>query len=192
MKFTIERTTFLDNLNFVQRGLSIKTPMPILTGVNIEVNKNNLVLTTSNSDISTKAKVESNLEVSKEGVIVLPGKILIDIIRKVNSKTVTLEEVEHNLIVLTAGKSEFTLNSMQKDDYPKIKFISQDNPVELNARTLRTVIRQTTFATSLTENRPILTGVNLSTAGNELTCVATDSYRLSKKSIEFETAISKR
>ena len=40
------------------------------------------------------------------------------------------------------------------------------------------MIRQTVFAVSTSETRPILTGVNLKVENDELTCIATDSHRL--------------
>jgi DNA polymerase-3 subunit beta len=85
MKFIINRDLLLLNLMNVSRALSTKAPMPILMGIKIEANNNSIYLTASNNEISIQALIKDKrqLRVEEEGVIVVPGKYFIEIIRKI-------------------------------------------------------------------------------------------------------------
>ncbi len=187
MRFEISKDKLLYNLLIAQKALSTKTPNPALQGVKIDVEKDRLLLTTSNSDISIKVVIEDNsLEVEETGSVLIPGKYFIEIVRKLDGQLVSLSAVEDNLIRIEADHSDITLNMLDLEDYPELSFKEKDDFIKVNVRTLKTIIRQTAFATSTIENRPILTGVNFTIKDNALTGVATDSYRLSQKTIGLE------
>ncbi len=187
MRFEISKDKLLYNLLIAQKALSTKTPNPALQGVKIDVEKDRILLTTSNSDISIKVVIEDNsLEVEETGSVLIPGKYFIEIVRKLDGQLVSLSAVEDNLIRIEADHSDITLNMLDLEDYPQLSFKEKDDFIKVNVRTLKTIIRQTAFATSTIENRPILTGVNFTIKDNALTGVATDSYRLSQKTIGLE------
>lgn len=187
MRFEINKDKLLYHLIIAQKALSNKTPNPALQGIKMDVLKDSLVLTTSNSDISIKMTVsDTSLNVEEEGSLLIPGKYFIEIVRKLDGQLVQMSYVDDNLLRIEADHSDITLNMLELDDYPNIAFNEKDNFVKINVRTLKTIIRQTAFATSTIENRPILTGVNLKIEGKSMTAVATDSYRLSQKTITLE------
>ena len=187
MIFSINRDYLLNKLNIIQRGLPIKTPMPVLYGIKFNVNKDNIVLTSSNTDIAIQVildKNESNVKV--EGKTLVPGKYLIDIVRKVNSNIVEFSLIETNLLIIKADRSEFKLRLLDVEDYPDIEFIQENSPIIFQNNELKKIIRETSYATSNSEKRPVLTGVDLKFENQKLTCVATDSYRLARKEIDFD------
>jgi len=192
MRFEISKDKLLYHLLIAQKALSTKTPNPALQGVKIDVEKERIVLTTSNSDISIKVLLEdSSLEIEETGSVLVPGKYFIEIVRKLDGQVVKLSHVEDNLLRIEADHSDITLNMLDLDDYPKLEFKEKDDFIKVNVRTLKTIIRQTAFATSSIENRPILTGVNFTIDGDQLSGVATDSYRLSQKTISLEESYDK-
>ena len=187
MIFSIDREVLLDNLNVISRGLPSKSPMPILTGIKLDVTDKDLYMTSSNTDISVETFInDTSLEVTKPGRTVVPGRFFIDIIRKINSKRVTFTLVEDRILLIQADRGEYKLHIMDPLDYPKIDFLTLQNPLVLPAERIKTLIKQTSFATATTEKKPILTGVHLKLDENKLTAVATDSFRLSQSIIEIE------
>ncbi|PAT02641.1 DNA polymerase III subunit beta [Candidatus Izimaplasma bacterium ZiA1] len=187
MNFQINKDVLLNNLIVAQKALSNKTPNPALQGIKIEVFKDHLVIITSNSDIAIKLNVkDSSLDVKEEGSALIPGKYFIEIIRKLDALKCNLSIVADNMLRIEADRSDITLNMMDLEDYPELEFSEKIKSVKVNVRTLKTIIRQTAFATSSIENRPILTGVNFKIDANKLTAIATDSYRLSQKEIELQ------
>jgi len=187
MQFQMNKDKLLYHLVISQKALSNKTPNPALTGIKVDVFKDRLLLTTSNGEISIlKTITDPSLQVEEEGTVLIPGRYFVEIIRKLDGQNVLLSSHEDNLLKIEADHSDITLNLLDVEDYPKLLFKESAESVKVNVRVFKTLIRQTAFAASSVENRPILTGVYLKLDGNLLTGVATDSYRLAKKSIELD------
>lgn len=188
MKFSINRDLLLQNLFAVSKALSTKVQMPVLTGIKIEVTKNNIVMTASNNEISIQAKIEDRklLRIEEEGVFVAPGKYLIELVKKTESKDIDFISYEDNSIKILADRSDFTLKGLDKDNYPIISFDESKTFITIDAANLKQIIRKSTFAASVSEARVILTGVSFQTSGAEMKVVSTDSYRLSRKLLVFD------
>ena len=187
MNFSIDRNVLLENLNLIARGLPVKTAMPVLNGIKMELTNEDLYLTSSNTDVSVQVVINhESLQIKETGKIVVPGNYFIQIIRKINSKTVDISLIEDKIIVIKAERSEFKLNLLSVFDYPNIDFVCLDKPLVLSAKNLRSIIRETAYATSANEKRPILTGVSLKYADHKLVAIATDSFRLSQKVTELD------
>ena len=192
MNFTIAKDVILNHLLISQKALSTKTPAPYLQGIKLEVYPHELVLITSNSDISIKISIkDESLKVENVGQILVPGKYFVEIMRKMNGTEVAFSVVDNNTLRIQAGNSDVTLNMINVEDYPDIQFVTNDNPIKIDAKVMKSVIRQTTFAASAIENRPILTGVNIRVDGGKLTAIATDSFRLSQKHIDLPANFEK-
>jgi len=186
MNFIISTSVLLNNLLIVQKALSTKTPAPYLQGIKLEAYQKEIVLITSNSDISIKLSIkDESLKVESQGEVLIPGKFFVDIIRKLEGDTIELSVVDNNILRILAGDSDVTLNLLNVEDYPELDFPLNDEPIKLDSKIMKAIIRQTTFATSAIENRPILTGVNIRVEGEKLVAIATDSFRLSQKVIDI-------
>lgn len=188
MNFTIDRDVLLNHLIHVQKGLPVKTPLPILHAIKFEVFSDYIQLTASNSDIAIQVLIDDeSLRVNKTGKVALPGRYFIEIIRKVAAQQIEVVLQEERLLVIRADRSEFKLKLMDVDDYPEVDFLDLNDPVILSADIIKQIIRETNFATADNEKRPILTGVNFKYENNHLFAVATDSYRLSQKNLKIRT-----
>ncbi len=188
MRFEINKDALLYHLLIAQKALSTKTPNPALQGIKLDVEEDQVIITTSNSDIAIKIELkDGSLEVDEKGSVLIPGKYLLEIVRKLDGQTVKFAHAEDNLLNIEADHSDITLNLLELEDYPNLTFKLKKDFVKINVRTLKTMIRQTAFATSTIENRPILTGVYFSIKENKLSGVATDSYRLSQKTIALDS-----
>lgn len=191
MKFTINRDYLLSNLTNASRAISNKPQMPILTGIQIEASNDSVILTTSNSDLSIQVTL-NNLELVKifnTGRVVLPGKYFVEIVKRCDVKEITVMTFEDNLIKILADKSTFTLNELDKSIYPFIDFRDSNTFFYLDGLNLKQIIKKTAFATSTSESKMVLTGVNLTTSEKKIEATATDSYRLAKKFIITDTDI---
>ena len=182
MLFSIDREVLLENLNIIARGIPSKTPLNSLKGIKINVLDNQIIMTSSNTNISIQATInDKSLNVKSTGDVIVPGLFLIDIVRKVNSQKIEMALLEDRVFIIKANRSEFKLNIFDYEDYPEIKFIDDENPIKLDSKALKNLIKETIFTCSTSEKRPILTGVNFKLDDGKLTCTATDSFRLSQK-----------
>jgi len=188
MIFTIDRDVLLNHLLIIQKGLPNKTPLPILYAIKFEVYEDHLLLTSSNTDVAIQVLIdEPSLAIKKTGKVAIPGRYLIEIMRKISSQRVEFALIEDKLIVIKADRSEFKLRLMDVEDYPDIDFLDLDDPIVLDSQLIKTIIKETNYSTATNEKRPILTGVNFKYLDNHLYCVATDSYRLSQKNVKLRT-----
>ena len=191
MNFTINRSAFISQLNNVLRAISSKTTIPILTGLKMVVNEDNIVLTGSNSDITIESVINANdaendLTIKATGAIVLPARFFSDIVKKLPDKKVTIEVTSGFQADITSGSAKFQINGQDAENFPHLPEIETNKSVTLPNDILKEVIRQTVIAVSKQESRPILAGVHMTLKDGVLTAVATDSHRLAQRKVVLE------
>ena len=148
-----------------------------------------LTLTASDNDITIQTFIPYNNEemtINEEGSIIIQGKYILDIVRKIPDKTLKIEVFDDMRIIIYTENSEYNLNGIDKREYPNISLEENKNPIKISGKVFKNLINQTSFATSTDESRPQLTGINIKINGLELECNATDSYRLARKCIKLE------
>lgn len=193
MKFTIKRNAFIKKLTDVQRAISSKTAIEILTGLKITATENSLTLTGSDSDISIENEIsteDSNYEllIDEPGSIVLPARFFSEIIKRLPENTFTIEVNDHFQATITSGQTEYQVNGVNADNYPHLPEIDTNEQLSIPADIMKQVISQTVIAVSTQESRPLLTGVHLTIKKGELHAVATDSHRLSQRKVKLSGA----
>lgn len=184
MKIKIKKELLLENLNKVSKAISTKNLIPILSGIKFDLTKEGLTLTASDNDITIQTFIPADnkdMEIEKEGSIIIQGKYVLDIVRKLPDEFINIEVIDELKILIYAENSEFNLNGINQKEYPNVALENSKNFVKINTKLFKTIINQTAFATSTDESRPILTGINIKITGDILECSATDSYRLAKK-----------
>ncbi len=193
MKFVMNRDQLVDSVQDVMKAVSTRTTIPILTGIKIEAHEDGVTLTGSDSDISIERFVPAEEEgyehvtVEKPGSIVLQARFFSEIVKKLPDSKIEIEVYERFATRIRSGSSEFNLNGLDPQEYPRLPEVQENNRFSIQADLLKTLIRQTVFAVSTSETRPILTGVNWHIEDGELKCVATDSHRLASRSAAVET-----
>lgn len=184
MKIKIKKELLLENLNKVSKAISTKNLIPILSGIKFDLTREGLTLTASDNDITIQTFIPADnkdMEIEKEGSIIIQGKYVLDIVRKLPDEFINIEVIDELKILIYAENSEFNLNGINQKEYPNVALENSKNFVKINTKLFKTIINQTAFATSTDESRPILTGINIKITGDILECSATDSYRLAKK-----------
>ena len=187
MKFIIKKNILLENLFNTSKAISSKNLIPILTGIKFELTEEGLYLSASDSDISIRTFIQKDMitKIERLGSVVISGKYIVEIIRKLPDSEIMIEVIDgFNMIIQTEG-SEFNLNGIDPNEFPNLDLEETKNPIILNPVVFKGIINQTFFATSISETRPLLTGINFKLVGKSLEVIATDSYRLAKKEIEL-------
>lgn len=189
MKFSIKKNIILEQLTNVSKAISTRNIIPILNGVKFELTKEGLNLTASDSDLTIKSFIpaEKIEKIDIEGEIIIQSKYILEIIKKLPSDIVNFEVIDSLKILIYTETSQYNLNCLNSVDYPQIELKDNDTHIELKSGDLKKMIKQTIFAVSTQESRPLLTGVNIKVNGSILECVATDSYRLAKKTLNLDS-----
>lgn len=194
MKFTIKRSVFIDKLNDVLLAIASRTTIPILTGLKLNVSQEGIVLTGSDADISIEAFIredddENELKIESTGSIVLhPGRFFADIVKRLPEDDFTFELKDNHQAEITSASASFLINALNADEYPNLPQVDTATKFTVPVTIFKEVIQQTVVAVSAHESRPILTGVQIIIKDQSLTAVATDSHRLSRRTIPLETS----
>ncbi|MCZ0107593.1 DNA polymerase III subunit beta [Bacillus licheniformis] len=192
MKFTIQKDRLVESVQDVLKAVSSRTTIPILTGIKIVASDEGVSLTGSDSDISIESfipKEDGDLEIvtiEHPGSIVLQARFFSEIVKKLPMSTVEIEVQNQYLTIIRSGKAEFNLNGLDASEYPLLPQIEEHHAFQIPTDLLKNLIRQTVFAVSTSETRPILTGVNWNVTGGELICTATDSHRLALRKAKLD------
>ena len=190
MKFTIKKEVLMEAINKVSKAISSRNVIPVLAGIKFELTSKKLVLTASDNDITIQTHIDCNntdiITVKAEGSIIIQGKYISDIVRKLPDKYINIEVVDELKILIYTENSEFNLNGISESEYPNIDLGESKSHIELSPSVLKEIVNQTAFATSIDENKAILNGINFNITGDMLECNATDSYRLARKVIKLE------
>lgn len=191
MHFIIDKNQLVYAIQDVSKAVTSKTTIPILTGIKLDVEKNGITLTGSDSDITIQVFIPSSerdhewIKILKTGKIVLP-KYIIEIVKKLPSNEIEFIMKDQLTVLIKSGLSEFRLNGFDAEEFPVLPQIEEDHSFTIQSQLLKTMIRQTIFAVSTIESRPILTGILWQLDQQSLRFVATDSHRLAIREAQVE------
>ena len=181
MKFVCEKEKILKALNSVTKAVAIRTTMPILEGILIQTNDNDIKLTCYDLELGIEYIIK-DCNVEEQGATVVNAIMFSEIIRKLPDTEIKIEVNENNLLVIECEGSLYKLATMKPEDFPELPEINIENSIEIEQNTLKDMIRKTIFAISTEENRPIFTGCLFEVKNNKLNVVAVDGFRLAWKS----------
>lgn len=188
MKFVVKKEILLDSLNNTSKAISTKNLIPILTGIKFDLKEDGLYLYASDTDVSIRTYIPKDKLTSLDevGSIVIGGKYIVEIIRKLPNTDISIEVIDGYKLIISTDNTEFNLNGVNPNEYPNLDLDETKEPIVINTEVFKEMINQTVFATSPSETRPLLTGINFRISGNELEVLATDSYRLARKLVSID------
>ncbi len=177
MRISLDQSSLAAGIQAVSRAVSARSAMPVLSGILISATDNGVVFKAYDTEIGIEAPVEAKVE--KNGAIVLPAKIMGEIVRSIPRGDIVIDADQPNFTaVLTWGRSEFTIHGIDHTQFPATPDASSGESMAVDVETFKNLIRQTTFATAQNELRRALTGVLLEASGREVSMVAIDGVRL--------------
>ena len=188
MKLICEKDNILKALNSVTKAVASKTTMPILEGILIQTNDNEVKFTTY--DLEIGIEYVTNCEVKEQGATVVNAIMFSEIIRRLPDAEIKITLDEKNLLVIECEGSLYKLATMNPEEFPELPQISIENSIEMEQNSLKDMIRKTIFAVSTEENRPIFTGCLFEIKNNKLNVVAVDGFRLAWKSKFLQNKIN--
>jgi DNA polymerase-3 subunit beta len=185
MRVVCGKDELAEKLQVVGRGVSTRTTVQILAGIMLRAAAGRLHLSATDMEISVRDSLEA--QVDEEGAVVVPGRLLVDIVRLLPPGEVTLEHrADEGVARLTCGSASYSLNTYGPEDFPRLPEIDPDSAFSVEREAFLDTIGRVGRSASRDESRPVLTGILVRFEGEKLVMAATDSYRLSVK----ETALS--
>ncbi|BBB90568.1 MAG TPA: DNA polymerase III subunit beta [Methylomusa anaerophila] len=173
----------------VQKAISSKNTMPILSGIYLSANsdENKLELQATDYEMGISCTIDADVEIP--GQIVLSGRYFQELVKRLPGEMVEISSSqEDHTIKIVAGLSQFNLLSLPAEEFPVLQPMTQAsaasrsiNWITVKDNVLKELIRKTTFACAAEESRPIFTGALLETTTQDIRMIATNTHRLAMK-----------
>lgn len=186
MQFIGMQGELLRCLQTVEKAVATRDTSPALTGVYMECADGGLIVRASDSELTIEAHAE--VEVAREGKVLLEAKFFIPLIRRLPAGQVAVNFLpEQHMLEIAAGNGNFRLQTMA-EEYPGLEVSGREPLANLPSHLLAKMIKQTVYATRKEQGHSAFTGVLIESTSNEIRLVATDSSRLcfNRQGISYE------
>jgi DNA polymerase III subunit beta len=187
MEVVIDRDAFLKGLQMVQNIVEPRQTLPILANVLLEAEGESVRMTAT--DLEVGARVSVPAKVGGKGAITVSARKLAEIVKELPAAAVALKVTENVTVSLRCGGATYRLVGLAPDDFPPVVPASPQSWVTLEAKILREMLTQTSFAVSHDETRYALNGVLFVFQGKDVRMVATDGHRLALSTRSLGNAI---
>jgi DNA polymerase-3 subunit beta len=185
MKVVCQRDDLAERLGVVARAVSTRANVQILSGVLLQAEAGRLNLAATDMELSLRSSLETQVE--GEGAAVVPGRLLVELVRLLPENEVTIEhKAEENVVHVTCGPSSATLNTYAAEDFPRLPDLDAVGTFTVDRDSLLDTVSRVARSASRDESRPVLTGILVRFETGKLVMAATDSYRLSVKETPLE------
>jgi DNA polymerase III subunit beta len=188
MKVVCAREELSAKLGIVSRAVSTRASVQILAGVLLRAEAGRLQLAATDMELSLRSSLDA--QVDGEGAVVVPGRLLVDLVRLLPAPEVTIEHrAEEGTVHVTSGPSSASLHTYAAEDFPRLPDLDTVGTFTVERDALLDTVARVSRSASRDESRPVLTGILVRFENGKLVMAATDSYRLSVKETELESQL---
>jgi DNA polymerase III subunit beta len=189
MKVSTSRSALFTELQTVTRAASTRSAVQALSGVQLSAKAGAIELRATDMEIGLRVPLEG--DVVRDGAVVLPARLLVDVVRALPGDSVSLElRPAEQDVEIVAGSATFHIRTLRLEDFPPLPEPEGDGRVDVPGPAFVETVLKVARSASRDETRPVLTGILVSASESELRMVATDSYRLSVKETKLEEPLS--
>ena len=184
MKIVCQRDELSQRLGVVARAVSTRASVQILAGVLLRAETSRLHLAATDMELSLRSSLEA--QVDGDGAVVVPGRLLVDLVRLLPDSEVTIEHrTDENVVRITSGPSTSTLHTYAAEDFPRLPDLDTVGTFTVERESLLDTVSRVARSASRDESRPVLTGILVRFEAGKIVMAATDSYRLSVKETDL-------
>lgn len=182
MKLSIKQKDLLPGLQAVSRSLGVRSTLPVLSCVLLQIEKGSLKLSTTNLEVGVVKLIGS--KVTQEGEACVPAKTLLEAVSSLPETDIAIE-TDSGSLKLSSLNFKASLNSFPPSEFPSIP-LAGEGKLKISAGILKKALPEITYASAVDEGRPVLTGVLFEVKDKALELVATDGFRLAHKKVSLE------
>ena len=179
MQFTCYKNELYDAIAKVAGCTVARTTMPFLEFIRVRLKDKKLELNGFNLDYGIRAYVNADCEEGEEGEFLIMPRLFGESVRRMDSDTVNIFVSDKYIVELKGGQTELTIAASFAGEYPELPTVDEAMPFEINENTFKNMIRQTKYACSNNEMKPVMMGELFDIEDGVMTLVAVDGYRLS-------------
>lgn len=188
MKIICNQKLLAHKIGIAQKAINGKTTLELLKGILISAKDDQLKLTGYDLEIGIETYAQA--EVIQEGEIVVNARLFGDIIRKLPDSFVEIETDSDNNVYINCVNSKFKIKGDSAKEYPRLPEVKEEDLYSIPQDLLKNMIKQTVFATSQDQTKPVLMGELLEIVNGNISLVAIDGYRLAVRSCSVDNIIN--
>jgi DNA polymerase-3 subunit beta len=190
LKLRVSQDALVEKLALVARAVSTRTAVLVLGGVRLRVDHGRLELAATDMELSLRATLEA--DVDGDGEAVVPGRLLLDIVRSLPASTeISIEQrSDESVVLLEAGSASYRLHTYSSEDFPRLPDVESVQLHQVDREALLETIGRVGRSASRDESRPVLTGILVQFQPGKLVMAATDSYRLAVKETPLQSTLT--
>jgi DNA polymerase-3 subunit beta len=180
LRITVSKDELASRLALVARGVSTRTAVLVLGGIQLRAEAGRLHLAATDMELSLRTSLDASVE--GEGTTVVPGRLLLDISRSLPDSEVTIEHrPEEAAVIVTSGTANYRLHTYSAEDFPRLPDVDTAPLHTVDRDVLVETVARVGRSASRDESRPVLTGILVRFEPGKVVMAATDSYRLAVK-----------
>src|SRR5215475_9474037 len=188
LRITVAKDELASKLSIVARGVSTRTAVLVLGGIQLRAEGGQLHLAATDMEVSLRAAADA--QVAGEGVVIVPGRLLLDIARSLPDGEVTIEhKPEEAIVAVSSGSASYRLHTYSSEDFPRLPEVDEGTLHAIDREALVETVARVGRSASRDESRPVLTGILVRFEPGKIVMAATDSYRLAVKETSVEGAL---
>lgn len=176
MKFICNKQELSEAISNVSRAVSPKSTISALEGIKVKVSPGSLELTAYNLEIGIITSISADTQDS--GEFVVSSRLFSEFTRRMSGDTITFDVDENLVINISCSATECSFSAMSAGEYPDLPKVDAEKTFSVKQSTLKSMITQTSYAASLNESKPILTGELFDIEDGSFNMVAIDGFRL--------------
>ena len=186
MRFTVQKSTFLNKLTPAMGTVSNKGTITAIEGVLIEtLDESSIRISTYDMTKGVRSTFEA-ISIEREGKFIINAQRLYQTIRVLPEDEVTIDVNDKLNCTITSGKASFSMFAMKGDDFPNLPELTSDKGFEISADKIRLMIGKVAHSIAEVDNRPMLCGAFFKIKNDNLEVVSCDSYTLSRCSVKCD------
>ena len=188
MKLKCNRQDLVEAVNIVEKAVPVKSTMDIMEGIFLETKENSFHLVGNNMELGLECEIDA--DVLERGMVVVKASLFSNAVKKLPDfeDEVFIEVDEKDNIKIACGNAKFDFATASGEDFPLLPVVEDDNSFTIKESCLKSMVRQTLYAISTKEDKPVLTGICFDVEDKTIHVVGCDGYRVAirKEAIETE------
>ena len=185
MKFNCSKSALSEAISNVSRAVSPKSTIPALEGIKLRISSGSVELTAYNLEMGIRTSIEAETE--GEGELVVSARLFSEFTRRMSGDDISFDISDDHIINISCSATECSFSGMSADEFPDLPVVDREKFFTVKQTVLRSMINQTSYAASLNESKPVLTGELFDIENGSFNLVAIDGFRLAIRNEATDT-----
>lgn len=176
MQFTCNKMDLCNAITHVSKGVSVRSTIPALEGICLQMEPGAVTLTGYDLEIGIRTSITADCEDTFS--CVLNARLFSEMSRRMIGEQITFSIDEKLNAVISSADTRYRISAMSAEEFPELPVVDTTASTAVSQQMLRSMIQQSSFAASVKEDKPILTGELFESENGCFCIVAMDRFRL--------------